>query len=198
MQSILRQARRARSCCRPAVRARGEKRAAHVNLNEVIRSAIDLVSYRFTWTRSRSRPAHPSSRPCWGRQPAGAGAREPAQQRPGLATRRAAARRSWWTRSWMTGGSASRGRHGPVWPRDRGAAVPASDDQGTTRTGWALHLPPAGSGGRRGPRSNRRRGVAPFSPCGCRRTTSMALARAAVAAAPASVRTHTRRHPCCS
>src|SRR5258706_2889902 len=50
MQSILRQARRASKLLRGLLRfvRAGEKRAAHVNLNEVIRSAIDLVSYRFT------------------------------------------------------------------------------------------------------------------------------------------------------
>src|SRR5467141_4168738 len=50
MQSILRQARRASKLLRGLLRfvRAGEKRAAHVNLNEVIRSTIDLVSYRFT------------------------------------------------------------------------------------------------------------------------------------------------------
>ena len=50
MQSILRQARRASKLLRGLLRfvRAGEKRAAHVNLNEVVRSAIDLVSYRFT------------------------------------------------------------------------------------------------------------------------------------------------------
>jgi signal transduction histidine kinase/CheY-like chemotaxis protein len=50
MQSILRQARRASKLLRGLLRfvRAGEKRAAHVNLNDVVRSAIDLVSYRFT------------------------------------------------------------------------------------------------------------------------------------------------------
>jgi signal transduction histidine kinase/CheY-like chemotaxis protein len=50
MQSILRQARRAAKLLRGLLRfvRAGEKRAAHVNLNDVVRSAIDLVSYRFT------------------------------------------------------------------------------------------------------------------------------------------------------
>jgi signal transduction histidine kinase len=49
MQSILRQARRASKLLRGLLRfvRAGEKRAAHVNLNDVVRSAIDLVSYRF-------------------------------------------------------------------------------------------------------------------------------------------------------
>jgi CheY-like chemotaxis protein len=49
MQSILRQARRAAKLLRGLLRfvRAGEKRAAHVNLNDVVRSAIDLVSYRF-------------------------------------------------------------------------------------------------------------------------------------------------------
>ncbi|HXM37318.1 MAG TPA: ATP-binding protein [Gemmatimonadales bacterium] len=50
MQSILRQAQRAGKLLRGLLRfvRAGEKRAASVNLNEVVRSAIDLVSYRFT------------------------------------------------------------------------------------------------------------------------------------------------------
>jgi C4-dicarboxylate-specific signal transduction histidine kinase len=50
MQSILRQARRASKLLRGLLRfvRAGEKRATHVNLNDVVRSAIDLVSYRFT------------------------------------------------------------------------------------------------------------------------------------------------------
>lgn len=50
MQSILRQARRASKLLRGLLRfvRAGEKRAAHVNLNDVVRTAIDLVSYRFT------------------------------------------------------------------------------------------------------------------------------------------------------
>jgi signal transduction histidine kinase len=50
MQSILRQARRASKLLRGLLRfvRAGEQRAAHVNLNDVARSAIDLVSYRFT------------------------------------------------------------------------------------------------------------------------------------------------------
>src|SRR6267378_8478123 len=50
MQSILRQARRASKLLRGLLRfvRAGEKRAARVNLNDVVRSAIDLVSYRFT------------------------------------------------------------------------------------------------------------------------------------------------------
>jgi signal transduction histidine kinase len=50
MQSILRQARRAAKLLRGLLRfvRAGEKRTSHVNLNEVVRSAIDLVSYRFT------------------------------------------------------------------------------------------------------------------------------------------------------
>ena len=50
MQSILRQARRASKLLRGLLRfvRAGEKRAAHVNMNDVVRSAIDLVSYRFT------------------------------------------------------------------------------------------------------------------------------------------------------
>src|SRR2546425_3031508 len=50
MQSILRQAQRAAKLLRglvPVVRA-GGKRTAAVNMNDVVRSAIDLVSYRFT------------------------------------------------------------------------------------------------------------------------------------------------------
>jgi signal transduction histidine kinase/CheY-like chemotaxis protein len=50
MQSILRQARRASKLLRGLLRfvRAGEKRAAHVNMNDVVRSAIDLVSYRFS------------------------------------------------------------------------------------------------------------------------------------------------------
>ena len=50
MQSILRQARRASKLLRGLLRfvRAGEQRAARVNLNDVVRSAIDLVSYRFT------------------------------------------------------------------------------------------------------------------------------------------------------
>ncbi len=50
MQSILRQAQRAAKLLRGLLRfvRAGEKRAAAVNLNDVVRSAIDLVSYRFT------------------------------------------------------------------------------------------------------------------------------------------------------
>jgi signal transduction histidine kinase/CheY-like chemotaxis protein len=50
MQSILRQARRASKLLRGLLRfvRAGEKRAANVNLNDVVRSAIDLVSYRFS------------------------------------------------------------------------------------------------------------------------------------------------------
>ena len=50
MQSILRQAQRAAKLLRGLLRfvRAGEKRAAAVNLNEVVRSAIDLVSYRFS------------------------------------------------------------------------------------------------------------------------------------------------------
>jgi signal transduction histidine kinase len=50
MQNILRQARRASKLLRGLLRfvRAGEKRAAQVNLNDVVRSAIDLVSYRFT------------------------------------------------------------------------------------------------------------------------------------------------------
>lgn len=49
MQSILRQAQRAAKLLRGLLRfiRAGEKRAAAVNLNDVVRSAIDLVSYRF-------------------------------------------------------------------------------------------------------------------------------------------------------
>ncbi|HXE84644.1 MAG TPA: ATP-binding protein [Gemmatimonadales bacterium] len=49
MQSILRQAQRAAKLLRGLLRfvRVGEKRAAAVNLNDVVRSAIDLVSYRF-------------------------------------------------------------------------------------------------------------------------------------------------------
>ena len=50
MQSILRQARRASKLLRGLLRfvRAGESRAAYVNMNDVVRSAIDLVSYRFT------------------------------------------------------------------------------------------------------------------------------------------------------
>jgi len=50
MQNILRQAQRASKLLRGLLRfvRAGETRAAAVNLNEVVRSAIDLVSYRFT------------------------------------------------------------------------------------------------------------------------------------------------------
>jgi signal transduction histidine kinase len=50
MQSILRQAQRAAKLLRGLLRfvRAGEKRAQAVNLNEVVRSAIDLVSYRFS------------------------------------------------------------------------------------------------------------------------------------------------------
>jgi len=50
MQSILRQAQRAAKLLRGLLRfvRAGEKRAAALNLNDVVRSAIDLVSYRFT------------------------------------------------------------------------------------------------------------------------------------------------------
>ena len=49
MQSILRQAQRAAKLLRGLLRfvRAGEKRTAAVNLNDVVRSAIDLVSYRF-------------------------------------------------------------------------------------------------------------------------------------------------------
>jgi CheY-like chemotaxis protein len=49
MQSILRQAQRAAKLLRGLLRfvRAGEKRAASVNMNDVVRSAIDLVSYRF-------------------------------------------------------------------------------------------------------------------------------------------------------
>jgi len=49
MQTILRQAQRAAKLLRGLLRfvRAGEKRATAVNLNDVIRSAIDLVSYRF-------------------------------------------------------------------------------------------------------------------------------------------------------
>ena len=49
MQSILRQAQRAAKLLRGLLRfvRAGEKRAAALNLNDVVRSAIDLVSYRF-------------------------------------------------------------------------------------------------------------------------------------------------------
>src|SRR5688572_17029945 len=50
MQSILRQAQRAAKLLRGLLRfvRAGEKRAAAVNMNDVVRSAIDLVSYRFS------------------------------------------------------------------------------------------------------------------------------------------------------
>src|SRR5437867_2377491 len=50
MQSILRQAQRAAKLLRGLLRfvRAGEKRAATVNMNDVVRSAIDLVSYRFS------------------------------------------------------------------------------------------------------------------------------------------------------
>src|ERR671931_1105177 len=50
MQSILRQAQRAAKLLRGLLRfvRAGEKRMATVNMNDVVRSAIDLVSYRFT------------------------------------------------------------------------------------------------------------------------------------------------------
>jgi len=50
MQSILRQAQRAAKLLRGLLRfvRAGEKRAASVNMNDVVRSAIDLVSYRFS------------------------------------------------------------------------------------------------------------------------------------------------------
>lgn len=50
MQSILRQAQRAAKLLRGLLRfvRAGEKRAATVNMNDVVRSALDLVSYRFT------------------------------------------------------------------------------------------------------------------------------------------------------
>lgn len=50
MQSILRQAQRAAKLLRGLLRfvRAGEKRAATVNLNDVVRSALDLVSYRFS------------------------------------------------------------------------------------------------------------------------------------------------------
>src|SRR5947207_11646466 len=50
MQSILRQAQRAAKLLRGLLRfvRAGEKRSTTVNLNDVVRSAIDLVSYRFT------------------------------------------------------------------------------------------------------------------------------------------------------
>src|SRR5437867_12108775 len=49
MQSILRQAQRAAKLLRGLLRfvRAGEKRSTTVNLNDVVRSAIDLVSYRF-------------------------------------------------------------------------------------------------------------------------------------------------------
>lgn len=49
MQSILRQAQRAAKLLRGLLRfvRAGEKRTAAVNMNDVVRSAIDLVSYRF-------------------------------------------------------------------------------------------------------------------------------------------------------
>jgi len=50
MQSILRQAQRAAKLLRGLLRfvRAGEKRTASVNMNDVVRSAIDLVSYRFS------------------------------------------------------------------------------------------------------------------------------------------------------
>src|SRR4051812_44904458 len=50
MQNILRQAQRAAKLLRGLLRfvRAGEKRAAAVNMNDVVRSALDLVSYRFT------------------------------------------------------------------------------------------------------------------------------------------------------
>ncbi|PYO88331.1 MAG: hypothetical protein DMD66_07900 [Gemmatimonadetes bacterium] len=50
MQSILRQAQRAAKLLRGLLRfvRAGEKRTATVNMNDVVRSAIDLVSYRFS------------------------------------------------------------------------------------------------------------------------------------------------------
>ena len=50
MQSILRQAQRAAKLLRGLLRfvRAGEKRSASVNMNDVVRSAIDLVSYRFS------------------------------------------------------------------------------------------------------------------------------------------------------
>jgi len=50
MQSILRQAQRAAKLLRGLLRfvRAGEKRSTTVNLNDVVRSAIDLVSYRFS------------------------------------------------------------------------------------------------------------------------------------------------------
>src|SRR5881397_4010593 len=50
MQSILRQAQRAAKLLRGLLRfvRAGEKSAVALNLNDVVRSAIDLVSYRFT------------------------------------------------------------------------------------------------------------------------------------------------------
>ena len=50
MQNILRQAQRAAKLLRGLLRfvRAGEKRAASVNMNDVVRSAIDLVSYRFS------------------------------------------------------------------------------------------------------------------------------------------------------
>src|SRR5438874_5154128 len=50
MQSILRQAQRAAKLLRGLLRfvRAGEKRTAAVNMNDVVRSALDLVSYRFS------------------------------------------------------------------------------------------------------------------------------------------------------
>src|SRR5947199_3412798 len=50
MQSILRQAQRAAKLPRGLLRVgrAGEKRSASVNMNDVVRSALGLVSYRFT------------------------------------------------------------------------------------------------------------------------------------------------------
>ena len=49
MQQILRQAKRATKLLRGLLRfvRAGERRVTHVNLNEVVRAALDLVSYRF-------------------------------------------------------------------------------------------------------------------------------------------------------
>src|SRR6266567_3361508 len=50
MQNILRQAQRAAKLLRGLLRfvRAGEKRATSVNMNDVVRSALDLVSYRFS------------------------------------------------------------------------------------------------------------------------------------------------------
>src|SRR5438045_4860136 len=57
MQSILRQAQRAAKLLRGLLRfvRAGEKRTGTVNMNDVVRSAIDLVSYRFTIDRKSTR-----------------------------------------------------------------------------------------------------------------------------------------------